>query len=39
MIDGFEMVAQRFAADRDPVLDDLGRLAKRERVSSMAFEV
>ena len=33
MIDGFEMVAQRFAADGDPVLDDLGRFAKRERVS------
>ena len=33
MIDSFEMVAQRFATDRDPVLDDLGSLPKRERVS------
>ena len=33
MIDGFEMVAKRFAANRDAVLDDLRRLAQREGVS------
>src|SRR5450755_2854555 len=33
MIDRLEMIAQRLAADCDAVLDDLGRLAARERVS------
>jgi hypothetical protein len=33
MIDGFEMVAERFAADRDAMLDDFRRLSQREGVS------
>jgi hypothetical protein len=33
MIDGFEVVAQRLAADGNAMLDDLGRFAKREGVS------
>ena len=33
MIHGFEMVPQRFAADRNAMLDDFRRLAQGEGVS------
>ncbi len=33
MVDRFEMIAERFAAHGNAVLDDLGGLAKGERVS------
>jgi hypothetical protein len=39
MVDCFEMILERLAADCDPLLDDKRRLGGAERVPSMAFEV
>jgi hypothetical protein len=33
MVDGFEVLAERFTADRNAVLDDFRGLAEAERVS------